>query len=229
MHRYLIWYLLQLKVYLKKIGYWLEVGVIALVFFTIRFMSIPESDNIKIGYYSKGYEFVTKESEFEFVEYLTEEKLLEDVLSQRLDCGFVFGKNNKEKIICLTTPLSTKDDIAKETIYSVLFREYGNDVIVENITDLYPEEADDMAAKIIEKNNEVLSSDELLNINLNSKKDKENEQTNKRLWANSLVFFVAVIYFIISERKKIIPYFKFITYLSMLTPLSIMFLLIGYC
>lgn len=147
MEKFFIWYTLQLKVWIKRKSCWLQ--IFGMIFFVliISNINIPSSDNISVGicniqegYSQKIYELIqNSESNFRYIIYDNEDNMESDILSGRIECGFVFkddfdeslqNKDIKKIIKYISTPFTTKGAVAREVFFSHFFDVYGNIVAV---------------------------------------------------------------------------------------------------
>ena len=139
MAQYKIWYALQLKAWLKRKTSWLQVlGMILLVLLTAR-IHLPDADNTRVGICGTADEYADnvleslryRDSIFEFIEYSDEETMRRDMVSGRIECGFLFPEDFQERIwedrlknsvtyIC--TPFSAKGLVAQETFYAAFLK-----------------------------------------------------------------------------------------------------------
>lgn len=76
-----------------------------------------------------------REGYIHFVKYTDEEKMKNDVETQKLECGFVFpaeeGKLTEIKTVCGVGYTSVLADVTQEAVFSELLKIYGRDIAFE--------------------------------------------------------------------------------------------------
>lgn len=154
MVQYFIWYALQIKAWIKRKTSWiLLVGFVSFIIIC-SCISIPDVSNIRVGVFvpdtPKCKEFWTclenLETIFIFDKYQNEEGLYKDVKEGLIECGFVLNENFDESlkepkpnraVTYICTPMTTKGEVVKETIYTVFLQLYGETIIDSNISAIY--------------------------------------------------------------------------------------------
>jgi hypothetical protein len=226
MAQYMTWYRLQLLVYCKRPGFWLEFLVLAVLLGVLHFMQIPQGNNVRIAVCSPSYELSDEASSFVIVSYENEEQVVEAVRSGKADCGFLIPEDIEERIAsgserrsitCVTTPLSTKAAIARESISAQLFPLYSNRLLQESLDDWDPQ--GEHWEEIRQENARLLQSDELFEVDWKVQQVSDEKELPVRRLAALAVVLLAMLHRIWSERKKMLPYYRGLTCLAMVTPL----------
>lgn len=120
-------------------------GILALCVFVLGFIYLynktvfPYVSNMTIGIcaderneYAK--DLLDRKTGFNYTRYPDEELLRDDVASGKADCGFVIS-DDIDKIKFITSSSSTKGYVAKERIYSSIFRKIAEDEVKELAAD----------------------------------------------------------------------------------------------
>ncbi len=153
MERCLIWYRLWMKVFVRKKSYWLQLAGMILLLIVIASVSLPDSKNVMVGICINDSSYAEKISQglingnsvFEYKIY-DDNQLYEDILSGKIECGFIFSEdfdskidegNLKNSITYVTTPLSSKGEVVKETVYSEILRIYSDNILKESENEIY--------------------------------------------------------------------------------------------
>ncbi len=109
-------------------------------------ITLPVKDNVGVGIYCSGGTYakeltdrlVAQNMLYDFRAYASAEALEQDVLAGKLECGFSVGEKLdeqlaqgklKEVIVCITTPMSVKGAVIRETVYAELFRIYSDFIL----------------------------------------------------------------------------------------------------
>lgn len=156
MSKILVWYVLLLKMYIKKRSTWIQVcGMILLVGMVLS-LHVPDAENRKAGFLvSKDaaaellLKYLQEESEFTFVTYDSLEQLETDVKNGSIECGFWIEKHLEERlsqgnwkgcIHYISTPFTVKGEVMKESVYAAFFRVYS-DKLLESRETLFFEDS----------------------------------------------------------------------------------------
>ncbi|NBJ02870.1 hypothetical protein D3Z62_22900 [Lachnospiraceae bacterium] len=178
MAQYKIWYALQLKAWLKRKTSWLQVlGMILLVLLTAH-IHLPDADNTRVGVCGAEDEYADSvleslrsgDSIFEFVEYPEEEDMRRDMVSGRIECGFLFPEDFQERIwedrlknsvtyIC--TPFSAKGLVAQETFYAAFFEGYSKKILIGSEEEMYGRSSEKLTEALLEKRDDYLYDREM--------------------------------------------------------------------
>lgn len=183
MEKYVVWYRLWLKTYVKKKMYWVQLLGILAVLLIIASVSVPDSDNVEVGICCKGDEYsrqltewlLKEESVFVFREYEETGELYQDVLSGKLECGFIFDKELDRKmkegdlrksITYVGNSYSTKGETVQETVYAGLLRIYSDEILIQSETDIYGDTNEERMQKLLEKNHEYQDSNAVFQLEI---------------------------------------------------------------
>ena len=197
MERCIIWYVLSLKNCLKKrSSYFTVFGMVFLVWI-ISGISIPSSTNMKAGLLCGDSlvanqikdTLVAEEDDFEFVEYEEEDDLIEDVVSGKIDSGFIFSedfdemfeeRDTGEGITYYMTPFSTKGEVLKEKLFSVYFEFYSQNILKDVEETVFGNENENRMKEILETNNFYLESNEIFQIQIQQVDEERIEQSQEK-------------------------------------------------
>ena len=181
MEKYIIWYRLLLKVWIRKKSSWLQLVGSVVVVLLIAQIRIPDINNTTVGLCNQDGEFAQdiledlrdKDSVFQFEIYEDEKEMQQAVIRGDLDSGFVLKsgmeqelKNGKKRklILFVTTPLTTKGAVAKETLFAAFLERYSEEILLEQEVQVFGRESKKISEALLEKNQEYLDSDELFQI-----------------------------------------------------------------
>lgn len=149
MEKSLRWYILSLKLHMKKKMYYFQMLVMVLVLLLVYKIQMPKLNTVEVGVcFSESatgkeiYESLKDaEDVFEYKQYTDKEQLETDVLAGQIESGFVFTKQfdtgiqngeMKDTILFYSTPFSMKAEVLKEAIYAATF-EYISDALLLEI------------------------------------------------------------------------------------------------
>lgn len=149
MEKSLRWYILSLKLHMKKKMYYFQMLVMVLVLLLVYKIQMPKLNTVEVGVcFSESatgkeiYESLKDaEDVFEYKQYTDKEHLETDVLAGQIESGFVFTKQfdtgiqngeMKDTILFYSTPFSMKAEVLKEAIYAATF-EYISDALLLEI------------------------------------------------------------------------------------------------
>lgn len=251
MEKYITWYRLLLKTWMKKKSSWLQLAGMVLVVLLVAGIHIPDTNNTVIGLCNKDGDLVEDvienlqggESVFQFAAYEDENKMQEAVIRGELESGFVFKKGfekdlkqgkRKNLITLITTPLTTKGAVAKETVFAALLERYSQEILLEQEEQVFGRKSEEISKALLEKNQEYLNGDELFRIDFeevaaNSSEVGEGAETFPVRGMIVLLIFVMIL---IEHGKKFEQkdcavekaltgsekiYFEFFRYLSVAT------------
>ena len=149
MEKSLRWYILSLKLHMKKKMYYFQMLVMVLVLLLVYKIQMPKLNTVEVGVcFSEStigkeiYESLKDaEDVFEYKQYTDKDHLETDVLAGQIESGFVFTKQfdtgiqngeMKDTILFYSTPFSMKAEVLKEAIYAATF-EYISDALLLEI------------------------------------------------------------------------------------------------
>lgn len=149
MEKSLRWYILSLKLHMKKKMYYFQMLVMVLVLLLVYKIQMPKLNTVEVGVCflesATGKEIYESlkdaEDVFEYKQYTDKEHLETDVLAGQIESGFVFTKQfdtgiqngeMKDTILFYSTPFSMKAEVLKEAIYAATF-EYISDALLLEI------------------------------------------------------------------------------------------------
>ena len=223
MEKYVIWYVLSLKENIKKRGSWLAVLGMVFLVWVVSEISIPSYKNMQAGIwcgssqsaYQIKEELLEAESEFEFVEYQSKEELYQDVTAGKIDCGFAFAEDFDEKmntgeqkdlILYLSTPFTSKGEVLKETVYAAFFKIYSEHVLGDAETDIFGEHDEKRMEQLLEINQDYLQGNEVFQVHMeeieNAKMDVVEEKQVNEI-AGLIGLFVFLTMFLAYGRTQL--------------------------
>lgn len=168
MKQFFILFLLYIKRFIYKISFLILLFIIPLVAFILNYFSLSDNDGIDIGLLwnindtisnKACIELIEQKGYIKFIKFENEEKLINDVKGQKIECGYSFDNNftiklNEKKfnnsIKCYDSPSAFISKITDEIVFSYIIKNYG-----ENITSNFEEIND-----IFDKNKSILENKE---------------------------------------------------------------------
>lgn len=193
MQKYIIWYRLFLKTFLKNRIYWIQIAVMGLILLLFTGASFPQNDSVQIGVYagnSKDAENITRElltedGVFSFHAYDSRENLVQDVVAGKLECGFAFQndfdqrmeqENLKNAVTYFSTPYTLNGEIAKETVYTKVLRAYSNQILRRGSKHIYEDGNREREKYLLAKNRDYLEGSDLFQVQINEITTKPSEK-----------------------------------------------------
>lgn len=145
MDKIVIWFILSIKRQLKHAGFTALLLLLPILLSGI-YKAEDSEKKILVGMYAQEAGItkdimnvlIENESIFEFYVCSNEEQLVEDVMSGRAECGYVFYENLKEKldtkkekrsIGIYRSPSTVADSMSTELVFAALFKCYGKEII----------------------------------------------------------------------------------------------------
>ncbi len=183
MAQYKIWYTLQLKAWLKRKISWLQVlGMILLVLLTAH-IHLPDAENTRVGICGAADETADNvleslrsgDSIFAFIEYSDEEAMRQDLVSGRIECGFLFSEDFQERvwedrlkdsITYICTPFSAKGLVAQETVYAAFFESYSKKILIGSEEEMYGRTSESLTEALLEKRDGYLYDSEMFRMDI---------------------------------------------------------------
>lgn len=221
MEKYITWYRLLLKSWIKRKSSWLQLVGMVLVVLLIAGIHIPDTNNTVIGLCNKDGDFVEDvieklqhgESVFQFAAYEDENKMQEAVIRGELESGFVFKKGcakeleqgkRKNLITLITTPLTTKGAVAKETVFAAFLERYSEEILLAQEEQVFGRKSEEISKALLEKNQEYLNSDELFRIDFEevATKAKESEKRSETFPVRGMIVLLIFVMILIEHGKK---------------------------
>lgn len=175
----------HLKALLKRRSTWAVVVTVVFLVFVYWGITFPSIDNTFIGVVTADSERACsiiesiegRSSLYGIKRYDSADELKNDVMSGKLECGFVFDDNFdrmvdkgklKNLIEYVHSPYTTKGLAAKETVFSAFLENYSNDVIQKEYGKIFgsfdDETKDDITKSIKESNEYYLEGNEIFDI-----------------------------------------------------------------
>lgn len=217
MEEYITWYQLQLKAWVMRKNSWLMLAGVILIIVLISQIHLPSSENTKAGIYIPEDKYTEKmldvldnmESIFEFRIYNNPEKMKEDVIVGKLECGFIvednfetriFESEIKDIVTYVCTPMTTKGEILKETFYAAFLQIYGEVILIDSEEKIYGLEKEEITQKLLEKYEYYLENSRLLEMNTEliettDKIQKEKEADTYPIQGLAAVFIFLMLWY----------------------------------
>lgn len=169
MEKYLVWYGLQLKVWMKQRSLWLSILGMLLAAFWVTEVKIPDRENVYVGIFQEegaGAEKLIgklkqRDSEFLFEVYDNYEAMYQELLEGKLSCAFAISSGFHERAVkmdykgavrCITTPYSVWGEVAKETFFAAFLEVYSSYLLQGKAKELFAQEAEEAIKMFNEKN-----------------------------------------------------------------------------
>ena len=222
MGRYLVWYKMQLKAWMKQRICLLQlIGMVVLVWLLSN-ISFPKTEMNLIGICNIQGEAAEeifndlkeRESVFEFCEYKTSEELRGDLLKGKIKAGFEFCEDFQyrwdkgeveESVQYIVIPYGTIGILAKETFFSSFFKVYSQQLLLQQQGELYHQKDVERTEYLLEKNQKYLQGDDLFQIQVETVSVDESKVLNL---ADSIPLqgiigiFIFVVIWMEQGRKK---------------------------
>lgn len=180
MEKYITWYQMLLKLWIRKKSNLLQIAGIFAVIWLIANIHFPAVDNVRVGLCNKDGRFagsiidelLSSESVFRFECYDDETELKNAVISGEMECGFVFEEGMEKKlnrdtgkrkdlISYIATPLTTKGKVAKETVYAAFLEQYSEKILIREEENVFGKTDPSISTFLLEKNAEFLDGDQI--------------------------------------------------------------------
>lgn len=214
MKRSIRWYKLCLKIYAKKKITLLQILGMAGLVLLISFASIPDADNVSAGVVceDEGYGEVIAQlllenhTVFEFVRYESREELRNDIVSGKLECGFILHesldkslKNGELKgtITYVATPLSTKGETMQEKVFAEVLRVYSDEILKASDKEIYGDTDEERIKKLLEMNHYYQNSDAVFGLEIVELDSAVSHDTQKEQVSYPVQGTIGVIIFLI--------------------------------
>lgn len=215
MEKYITWYRLLLKTWIKKKSSWLQLLIlIVLVLFAAQ-VKLPDIKNTTIGICNCDGAFAEdimqkleeRESVFTFQRFSDREAMQEAVIRGRLEAGFVFEKGLEENIknqkkhrdiTCMLTPLTTKAEVAGETVYAAFLERYSEELLIRKEQQVFGKNSSDISEMLLKRNEDYLRGDEVFQINfeetaVNQEQKAQNAEIFPVRGLAALLIFVIIL------------------------------------
>ena len=221
MEKYITWYRLLLKSWMKKKSSWLQLVGMVLVVVLVAGIRVPDTNNTVIGLCNKDGDFAedvienlqNRESVFQFNAYTDENEMREAVIRGELESGFVFQKGfekaleqgkPKNLITFLTTPLTTKGAVAKETVFAAFLERYSQEILLGQEEQVFGEKSEEISKTLLEKNQKYLAGDELFRIDFEevTANAGESEKKTETFPVRGMIVLLIFVMILIDHGKK---------------------------
>lgn len=176
MAQYIVWYTLQLKAWVKRKTSWMQILGMVLLALLISQIHLPAVENTRIGICAASEESAqrilgclkTRESIFEFLEYVNEEDMRQDIVSGVIECGFAFSGDNARKgsVTYICTPFSAKGLVAQETFYAAFFEVYSDRILIDSEAEVYGKSDEEITRELLAKKQGYLETNEMFQMDI---------------------------------------------------------------
>ncbi len=223
MEKFAVWFGLLLKKHLCKKTTYIQSLIVVMLILFIQMIQIPDADNVRVGvfyddsiYAERIYEDLSGQTNvYRYVEYDDTDLLEMDVISGKLECGFIFSEdfdddfeegNVRKTVTHLCTPMSAKSELIRENFYIAFLTNYSEIILKQSEEELYENTDSDRSQKILDLNEEYLDGDELFDVEVYVVETEEVEAKaeNKTYPVQGLygILIFLFIYFSYNGRRK---------------------------
>ncbi len=191
MAQYVIWYKLQLKAWVKRRSSWLQILGMILLALLVSQIHLPGVENTRVGICVTSEETAqrvleslkTRDSIFEFQEYVSEEDMRQDIVSGVIECGFAFSGNifsendvQKNSVTYICTPFSAKGLVAQETFYAAFFETYSDRILIDSESKIYGKSDGEITKELLDKKQDYLQNNEMFQMDVIEALQKQSEE-----------------------------------------------------
>ncbi len=212
------WYILSLKAQLKRAeGYF---AILLMIFVTLVFshLQLPQKNNTAVGIYCEDQALAmelltileTQNSIYQFTLETSEIQLKQKVLSSELECGFKleadykesFAKGNQREVVTYyCSGLTSKGEVAKETVYLALFKVQSASFIKANMDKIYKAPSEEVYETISNYENSYLNGTELFSVREEyvgepAAVEMKKEGKTYPVWGSNLFILFLLIFFV---------------------------------
>lgn len=226
MKKYINWYMLWLKLYSKRASTWVQLLGMLFLLLILSAVRLPDKENLKVGISGAQGEYgrrileglLTDESLFDFYQYGDEEALKRDILSGKLECGFLFHQDFEEKvekgeyrrtITYMANPLSVKGKVVKETVYAQFFAVYSEEILKQKEGDIFSKEDEERTRKLIRLKQEYADSGAVFQLEILQEKIQEKmekESLSPKVYPlRGITGLLIFLLMLLSQGRKFIP------------------------
>lgn len=205
MEKCLTWYVLSLKLYIKKKMYYFQLLTMFVVAFLVYKIQLPDFDTVLVGVVcedsqigSQIFENLEKaDGVFRYRSYADDEKLKQDVLAGQLEAGLIFTEEFDEgiqtgkkgdTILFYATPFSVKSEVLKETVYAKVFPYISETLLQQIDEDVYGNAESARLERLSQLNNWYLESDALFKIEIVEVPVEDQHMAHEETLSGSQVF-----------------------------------------
>lgn len=173
------------KALLKKRSTWALLISIVLFVMIILGINTPDALNTRLGIITNDSTYAKKiianikngDGVYEIIEYDNQDALKEDVLSGKIECGFIFSDKfdkkaregrMKDTIEYIFSPYTTKGLVAKETLYASFLKYYSEVILMDNYEKIYGEYDEEKADYLLKQNSEYQDSQDIFTVDFHN-------------------------------------------------------------
>lgn len=226
MEKYITWYKLQLKAWLKQKACYLQLLIVSLLLIIFVSTTLPTYEHNKAGICNMDGNYATaiienlrtQDSIFSYEIYDNVEMLEAAVVKGEIECGFVIKegfekklKENKQQnsVTMLTTNMSTKKEVFQEAFYAALLKEYSQWLLEESEESIYGYKDAKITEILHLKNQEYLNSDAVYHINVEevAVEQSTNKET-KDLSLQAVIGILCILVIFMASGKQFDPKMK---------------------
>lgn len=150
--KYFLWFYLLIKRLLKKIGVWIIIVIIPIIFnIYTHGKSSDNNESMRVGLILEDNDEISQKTveklingDFSVNFYIEDsrDKLIYDINNEKTICGYIFSENLTNKLDtlnikgCIKVVVSSSDfmsSMINEMVFSELFKTYGGNIAINNI------------------------------------------------------------------------------------------------
>lgn len=180
MEKYLNWFILCLKLHMKKRGSLLLLLAMLVIVPVLWSVKVPDGTNttVLICYNGSSHQetisgHLLQNDSLQFVEAHSEEEVIKAVEKGKAECGFVLStsfdasvsKNQWDEIVtCYISPFSTKSEVAKEKLFASLYVVYSEWLLQHTEEEIYGDHNPERMEQLLAANQTYLNDHLFLDI-----------------------------------------------------------------
>lgn len=171
----------HLKALFKRRSTWVLIASIVFLCLVLSGVNTPDVRNTSLGVVTFESEYAdqivndinTSDGAYRVYLYQNETELNKDLLSGKIECGFVFSKDfdkkagrgkTKDLIKYIYSPHTTKGMIAKETVFASFLKVYSEYILQDAYDGIYGEYNEDTMEYLLQKNAEYQDSQNIFTV-----------------------------------------------------------------
>lgn len=219
MRKILVWYEILLKENLLRKTTWISVISMLCLLVVVAKIRIPTVENRMIGICSADTatasaiinDLYEQKGAFDYKLYVNNNRLYEDVESGKLECGFILSDQLQEKLKAgnpdkcvkyVSSPYSTKGEVAKETFFASFLRIYSEQILRQSEKEIFQEPDFERMEAMLKANERFMQSEffQLEQVAVDADVKNKKEGTCYPVQGLFGIFLLGFMYFA-NERK----------------------------